>query len=156
VVGPVVPQDVAPTAAPTTEQTTEPTAEPVGTAPEPERQADEPVTVAAAVVPVVKALAVLPHNPLPLARFRSLARVAARPELRAAITPPVLRSRLRETLRLASAVSENGGPPVLLLLVAFAFLGAQDRIDRHDPKLKLAPVHGHQELVFKPISRGSA
>jgi hypothetical protein len=49
----------------------------------------------------------------------------------------------------------EGGPPVLLLLVGFAFVTAQDRIDRNDPKLALAPVHGHQELTFKAIDRGT-
>jgi hypothetical protein len=29
----------------------------------------------------------------------------------------------------------------------------QDRIDRNDPKLALAPVHSHQELPFRPVER---
>jgi hypothetical protein len=58
-------------------------------------------------------------------------------------------------LRLLGTAGRTGAPPILILLVAFAFLAAQDRIDRNDPKLALAPVHGHQELSFKPIDRGT-
>jgi hypothetical protein len=60
-----------------------------------------------------------------------------------------------DALRLLGSAGRNGAPPILVLLVAIAFLAAQDRIDRNDPKLALAPVHGHQELMFKPVDRGT-
>jgi hypothetical protein len=46
-----------------------------------------------------------------------------------------------------------GGIPLLLLLLVLLFLAMQDRIDRNDPKLALAPVHSHQELPFRPVER---
>lgn len=40
--------------------------------------------------------------------------------------------------------------PLLLLLLVIAFLIIQDRIDRSDPKLSLAPVYGDPNAGFEP------
>jgi hypothetical protein len=88
--------------------------------------------------------------------FASTARVLNRTELRTSKLTLPADDHWRQTLRLLAGAGRNGAPPVLVLLVAIAFLSAQDRIDRNDPKLALAPVHGHQELAFKPIERGTA
>ena len=88
--------------------------------------------------------------------FASTARVLHRTGLRTSKVTFTADGQWRQTLRLLAGAGRNGAPPVLVLLVAIAFLAAQDRIDRNDPKLALAPVHGHQELAFKPIDRGTA
>ena len=88
-------------------------------------------------------------------QYASAARVLNRTTLRTGTTAVVI-GRWRATLRLAAEATRTGGPPLLLIVIALGFLAAQDRIDRNDPKLALAPVHGHQELVFKPIDRGTA
>jgi hypothetical protein len=46
------------------------------------------------------------------------------------------------------AVSEGSAASVVLLLVLVAFLAIQDRIDRNDPKLALAPVFGQPDMAF--------
>lgn len=43
--------------------------------------------------------------------------------------------------------------PLLLLLLVIAFLIIQDRIDRSDPKLSLAPVYGDPNVGFEPPPR---
>jgi hypothetical protein len=86
----------------------------------------------------------------------STSRVLKRNELRTAKASFTTSEPWRGALRLLGAAGRNGAPPILLLLIAFGFLAAQDRIDRNDPKLALAPVHGHQELPFKPIDRGTS
>jgi hypothetical protein len=45
-------------------------------------------------------------------------------------------------------VARQAGFPVLLLAMAALFVLAQDRIDRGDPKLALAPVHPDPDLPF--------
>jgi hypothetical protein len=92
----------------------------------------------------------------PGAHFASTARVLNRTDLRTSKANFTAGSQWRQTLRLLAGAGRNGAPPVLVLLVAIAFLIAQDRIDRNDPKLALAPVHGHQELAFKPVDRGTS
>jgi hypothetical protein len=67
--------------------------------------------------------------------------------------PGGLGSRWRAMLRVLDSVATIGGVPLLLLLLMLAFLALQDRIDRNDPKLALAPVHSHQELPFRPVER---
>lgn len=64
-----------------------------------------------------------------------------------------LETRWRTTLRVLGDAAAVGGVPLLLLLLAAGFLGAQGRIDRNDPKLALAPVYSHQELPFRPLER---
>lgn len=64
-----------------------------------------------------------------------------------------LETRWRATLRVLGDAAAVGGVPLLLLLLVVGFLGAQDRIDRNDPKLALAPVYSHQELPFRPLER---
>jgi hypothetical protein len=88
-----------------------------------------------------------------VADVASTTRVLNRSELRTSRANADTGEQWRATLRLLGSAGRNGAPPLLLLLVAFAFLAAQDRIDRNDPKLALAPVHGHQELTFKPVDK---
>ncbi len=46
---------------------------------------------------------------------------------------------------------------VCVLLLVLAFLVVQDRIDRRDPKLALAPVYPDPDLPFlPPLPRGAA
>jgi hypothetical protein len=91
----------------------------------------------------------------PVVGFASASRVLKRNALRVDKASATVGDQWQGALRLVGAAGRTGGPPVLLLLIAFAFLAAQDRIDRNDPKLALAPVHGHQELSFKPVDRGT-
>jgi hypothetical protein len=51
--------------------------------------------------------------------------------------------------RMAAAVSDKVAFPVALVFVAIAFLMAQNRIDRNDPKLARAPVHAEPDLPFR-------
>jgi hypothetical protein len=95
-------------------------------------------------------------DPKRVTDFATASRVLDRNELRTAKASFTTSAPWRGAIRLLGAAGKNGAPPILLLLVAFAFLAAQDRIDRNDPKLALAPVHGHQELTFKPIDRGTS
>lgn len=53
-------------------------------------------------------------------------------------------------LRIAGAVAERSTLPMSLLLVVTLFLLVQDRVDRNDPKLALAPVYPDPELSFGP------
>jgi hypothetical protein len=50
--------------------------------------------------------------------------------------------------RLAPAVAARAAFPVLLLAIMVVFLLVQDRIDRKDPKLALAPMHAEPDLPF--------
>ena len=50
--------------------------------------------------------------------------------------------------RLAKEVSEKAAFPIALLVVVGIFLMIQDRIDRKDPKLALAPVYAEPDLYF--------
>jgi hypothetical protein len=64
---------------------------------------------------------------------------------------------LSELAPTALAVAEASAFPLLLLLLVLAFLIVQDRIDRRDPKLALAPVYPEPDLPFLPPSvRGEA
>jgi hypothetical protein len=51
--------------------------------------------------------------------------------------------------RIAVQVLAKSGFPLLLLLVIAIFLIVQDRIDRKDPKLALAPVYADPNLAFE-------
>jgi hypothetical protein len=44
--------------------------------------------------------------------------------------------------------------PLLLIILALLFLSIQDRIDRKDPKLALAPARPDPQLPF-PAPRGN-
>jgi hypothetical protein len=45
-------------------------------------------------------------------------------------------------------VSEGSAATFVLYLIVVLFLVIQDRIDRNDPKLALAPVFGEPDLPF--------
>jgi hypothetical protein len=58
---------------------------------------------------------------------------------------------LQKALLLAASVAQNAILPLLLMLTfAILFLGVQDRIDRHDPKLAMTPPPG-EPLTFEPV-----
>jgi hypothetical protein len=50
--------------------------------------------------------------------------------------------------KLATAAVKRGAIPVALIVIVVAFLLVQDRLDRNDPKLALAPVHPEPDLPF--------
>jgi hypothetical protein len=53
-------------------------------------------------------------------------------------------------VKTAKVASKAGSPAALLFGVMFIFLFVQDRIDRSDPKLALAPLQPEPELEFLP------
>jgi hypothetical protein len=55
--------------------------------------------------------------------------------------------------RVGVAVSEGSAAASALYLVVVLFLAVQDRIDRNDPKLALAPVFGVPDLPFESPPR---
>ena len=61
-----------------------------------------------------------------------------------------LQQFLGDALQVALAVGKGAAPPFLLLGIVALFLAFQDRVDRKDPKLALAPVHAEPHLTFAP------
>jgi hypothetical protein len=61
-------------------------------------------------------------------------------------TPPANLPALLQ--RAGPGVAAKAAFPMLLLLIVVAFLLVQDRIDRKDPKLALAPTHAEPDLPF--------
>jgi fibronectin type 3 domain-containing protein len=65
---------------------------------------------------------------------------------------PVASTSVPAVLRLlgqdSQTVSEGSAATFLLYLIVILFLAIQDRIDRNDPKLALAPVFGEPDLPF--------
>ena len=59
---------------------------------------------------------------------------------------------LKDLAQTTRAVAEASAFPLLLLLLVLVFLIVQDRIDRRDPKLALAPVYPDPDLPFLPPS----
>jgi hypothetical protein len=51
-------------------------------------------------------------------------------------------------LRAAGEVAKRSTIPLALLIVVLLFLLVQNRVDRNDPKLALAPVYPDAELAF--------
>jgi hypothetical protein len=66
-----------------------------------------------------------------------------------------LRRLLHEIARVAAEVGKRSAFPSALLVLVMAFLTLQNRIDRRDPKLALAPVHPTPDLPFDD-SQGAA
>ena len=62
-------------------------------------------------------------------------------------------SALERLGRLAVEASKKAAFPLVLLLVVGLFLVLQDRIDRKDPKLALAPVYPDPDLPFSSARR---
>jgi hypothetical protein len=60
-----------------------------------------------------------------------------------------LRRLLREIVRVAAEVGKRSAFPSALMVLVGAFLALQNRIDRRDPKLALAPVHPTPDLPFE-------
>jgi hypothetical protein len=50
-------------------------------------------------------------------------------------------------VRVIQTAAERGTIPVALILIVVAFLAVQDRIDRRDPKLALAPLRDEPEYL---------
>jgi hypothetical protein len=61
---------------------------------------------------------------------------------------------LGKVVRIGHAVAEKASFPLFSLLIVILFLLVQDRIDRRDPKLALAPVHAEPDLGFTGLPRG--
>ena len=61
-----------------------------------------------------------------------------------------LRRLLKQIARVAAEVGKRSSFPSALLVLVFAFLSLQNRIDRRDPKLALAPVYPTPDLPFSP------
>jgi hypothetical protein len=77
---------------------------------------------------------------------------AGRTELPGGLAQPPALKGLRELLsriaRVAAEVGKRSAFPVGLLLLVLGFLSIQNRIDRRDPKLALAPVYPTPDLPF--------
>jgi 4-amino-4-deoxy-L-arabinose transferase-like glycosyltransferase len=71
-------------------------------------------------------------------------------EIRQRITFMVNRYEIWAGGQVIGLAATKGSFPLLLLLLLLAFLWVQDRIDRRDPKLALAPVHADPDLHFTP------
>ena len=48
-------------------------------------------------------------------------------------------------------VAKRGAVPVFLIVLLLLYLLLQDRLDRRDPKLMLAPIHRAPDLPFEPL-----
>jgi hypothetical protein len=59
-----------------------------------------------------------------------------------------LRKVLQQIAQVAAEVGKRSAFPTGLLLLVVVFLSLQNRIDRRDPKLALAPVHPTPDLPF--------
>jgi hypothetical protein len=66
-----------------------------------------------------------------------------------------LRRVLERIARVAAEVGKRSAFPTGLLLLVGVFLSLQNRIDRRDPKLALAPVHPTPDLPFDDDHGGS-
>jgi hypothetical protein len=68
-----------------------------------------------------------------------------------------LRKVLQQIAQVAAEVGKRSAFPSGLLVLVMTFLALQNRIDRKDPKLALAPVHATPDLPFgDPEDGGSA
>ena len=72
------------------------------------------------------------------------------PEHRRATAQPRPRSTFAMLQRVAAVASTTGAMPVGLLALIGLFLLIQDRLDRRDPKLALAPVYADPGISFVP------
>jgi hypothetical protein len=118
-----------------------------------------PVSPPPAPAPVSKPVAATPAPPRPVAVPRPAVpppapapapAVAVRPPVRhAAPAPPISPGLVEQVRRVGLAVSEGSAAALLLYLVLVLFLAVQNRIDRNDPKLALAPVYGEPDLAFE-------
>jgi hypothetical protein len=62
---------------------------------------------------------------------------------------------LLETLRQTiGEAAKRTAFPLLLLIAMFVFVLLQNRLDRRDPKLALAPIHSTPDLPFSPLPQG--
>jgi hypothetical protein len=68
--------------------------------------------------------------------------------------PPVRSANHRSVLatlgHAAVVATKNGAIPLTLLLLVGLFLAVQNRLDRSDPKLALAPVYADPGVSFVP------
>jgi hypothetical protein len=56
--------------------------------------------------------------------------------------------------RAVGEAAERAAFPLLLLLAMAIFVLLQNRLDKRDPKLALAPIHTTPDLPFEPLPRG--
>ncbi len=69
-------------------------------------------------------------------------------------SPQGLRELLEKIAKVAVEVGKRSAFPSSLLMLVLGFLSVQNRIDRRDPKLALAPVYPTPELPFSPPAEG--
>jgi hypothetical protein len=70
-----------------------------------------------------------------------------RPRHHPANPPGALTRRLRELSKAAVKTANRFSFPLILAVLVVAFLAVQGRIDRRDPKLRLAPVDSKHDLI---------
>jgi predicted phage tail protein len=63
---------------------------------------------------------------------------------------PTLTQVAQQVAQVTGKVAQRSAFPAALLLLVAVFMGLQNRIDRNDPKLALAPVYADPELDFEP------
>ena len=68
--------------------------------------------------------------------------------------PKVLKA-LGSAVKAVAAHADDSFFPGALLAIVMAFFAIQNRIDRNDPKLGLAPVFADPDLEFRPQPRKS-
>lgn len=123
---------------------------PIGEEAPPSLPAPTPATLpSGAAPPVVRepTAPTLPPTPDPPPATAGDAATAAMP----ARAAPATRSEAQppaRTREIVKAVADRTGVPILLILLVVAFLTIQNRIDRRDPKLMLAPLAGTPDLAF--------
>ena len=148
------PTPVAPRPAPLVTPPAPPAPQPQAAAPAP-APFQPPLTVRAippAAVPTLPPPELQP-GPAPVVTIRKPP-PAVRPAPAVVPAPaPGIAAQLR---RAGLAVTEGGAASILLYLILVGFLAVQNRIDRNDPKLALAPVFGDPDLPFvTPPHRGA-
>jgi hypothetical protein len=67
-----------------------------------------------------------------------------------------LRSLPARLGQFGTGVARQSGFPIVLILLIVLFLAVQDRLDRRDPKLALAPMHPEPDLPFDDHDRSPA
>jgi hypothetical protein len=71
-------------------------------------------------------------------------------------SPQGLRTLLEKIAKVAVEVGKRSAFPTGLLMLVLGFLSVQNRIDRRDPKLALAPVYPTPDLAFSGPEDGDA
>jgi hypothetical protein len=98
-------------------------------------------------------IASVPTEPAPLARAATpkapepAVSIVGAPLVLEPMPPAPTDALLPTAVRVIQSAAERGSIPVALILIAAVFLAIQNRIDRRDPKLALAPVRDEPEYL---------